>query len=346
MIMKKSFMQTLVMLLAITLTFGTVALADIPPIEDLEGMMPTVPVLVPYYGSFAGTVKEILPSNRSANAVQHVKVENENGAEAVFLLSANTYWASQGADGSFITSVEVGDEVIGYYDSSLAIPAIYPPQYGIEIMVVNLPDGMAVMVDRFNSELVSTDGTTKIMIGEHTQVLNQEGELFAGDSIAGRMLVVFHSNVMTSSMPGQTMAWAIIVMYEKIVPLPIEIGNDPIILNGEIVVEGVLIDAPAPFVNDNGVVMVPLRAIAEALGYDVEWDDATRSVMLNNTISLSIGKDYYTYARMAPIELGTAPELVNDRTFVPLNFFSEVARVNNAYAFEGQVVVDNGEKMQ
>ena len=92
--------------------------------------------------------------------------------------------------------------------------------------------------------------------------------------------------------------------------------------------------------------MVPLRAVAEALGYEVIWEGATQSVYLNNVISLTIGKDYYTRGRMAPIELGTAPELTDSRTYVPLSFFKQVIGMNNATYFEGVIEINNLETME
>ncbi len=50
--------------------------------------------------------------------------------------------------------------------------------------------------------------------------------------------------------------------------------------------------------------------------------------------------------KATPIKLDSAPELVNDRTFVPLNFFREILKMNNVYVFEAQIVVNNGEKME
>ena len=50
--------------------------------------------------------------------------------------------------------------------------------------------------------------------------------------------------------------------------------------------------------------------------------------MLNNVISLKINENYYTFGRMASIELESAPVLWGDRTFVPLSFFTEVVRAN------------------
>ena len=303
------------------------------------------PPIVEKFIPIAGTVKEILPNDRSAFAEQRIVVELKDGGESIFIISPQyprTLWASEA------TSVEPGDSVIGFVNANAPMTMIYPPQYFIEVMVVNLEEGLEVTVSRFDDELMSSDGVLQIGIGEHTRILNEEKEMFAGETIAGRLLVVFHDPIDEES-TERTAAWTIIVMYERIVPLPIGIGDDsniPLFLNGEIVVEGEIIKAPAPFVNDDGIVMVPLRAVAEALGFTVSWEEVTQSVMLNAVISLRIGYDYYTYARMAPIELGTAPELVNNFTYVPLNFFSIVARANNAYVFEGQVVVDNFEVME
>lgn len=85
------------------------------------------------------------------------------------------------------------------------------------------------------------------------------------------------------------------------------------------------------FLKSNDDVMVPLRAIAEALGYEVKWDGETRSIELNagnQWTKLYIGKDQYFFARIKPFPLGEAPEIINDRTFVPLDFFKEILKAN------------------
>ena len=111
-----------------------------------------------------------------------------------------------------------------------------------------------------------------------------------------------------------------------------------------IVVNGEEIEAPAPYITGH-VVMVPLRPIAEALEFEVIWENATRSIYLNNAISLSIGNNHYTYGRMAPIELEAAPALIDGRTYVPLSFFREVVGMNNAFFFEGVIEINNDEEM-
>lgn len=104
-------------------------------------------------------------------------------------------------------------------------------------------------------------------------------------------------------------------------------------------VNGQLIDAPEDYLNEQGVVMAPLRAIAEALGYEVTWDAASKSVRVGKAISLQVGEDQYIYARMAPIELGTAPTMVDGLTYVPLSFFTDVMRTGEVTIESDRIVI-------
>lgn len=82
----------------------------------------------------------------------------------------------------------------------------------------------------------------------------------------------------------------------------------------------------------NGNLMIPLRAVAEALGYKVEWNNEDRSAELTNKqfgMKIFIGRDSYaryttmtdTVGMTAPQTFGAAPELVNSVTFVPAKAF-------------------------
>jgi len=143
--------------------------------------------------------------------------------------------------------------------------------------------------------------------------------------------------------------------FQNIVTLPGYIGDldfdsngrppwiaAPIELNGEIVVNGEVIAAPVPTtygVHDGSVVMVPLRAVAEALGYDVLWNEELQSVQLGVAINLWIGQEEFHIGRMAPLGLQVPPTIIDNYTFVPLNFF-RIALNQNAYVFEGQIVIE------
>ena len=49
-----------------------------------------------------------------------------------------------------------------------------------------------------------------------------------------------------------------------------------------IFVNGTLLDAPGAYITDSGTTMVPLRAISEALGFQVAWDGRTQSVIITS----------------------------------------------------------------
>lgn len=75
--------------------------------------------------------------------------------------------------------------------------------------------------------------------------------------------------------------------------------------------------------------MVPLRAVSEALGYKVEWNQEQYSADVTKATVWSpvhIGKDSYSFGKIAPQTLGAAPELKQEVTFVPLSFFSEILK--------------------
>lgn len=80
-----------------------------------------------------------------------------------------------------------------------------------------------------------------------------------------------------------------------------------------------------------GYKFLPLRTVAEGLGFEVNWDDASQSVTLQRgavSAMFAIGSDSYSYLKTAPVSLGAAPTLVNgDTTYVPVQFFSDVVGV-------------------
>lgn len=75
--------------------------------------------------------------------------------------------------------------------------------------------------------------------------------------------------------------------------------------------------------------MVPLRAVAEKLGFAVAWDNGTVTVTgTQRYVELTIGVDQYfaapTQEGMAGaslFSLGCAPTLINDATYVPVGLF-------------------------
>jgi len=96
--------------------------------------------------------------------------------------------------------------------------------------------------------------------------------------------------------------------------------------NGQITVNEEAIEAPASYVNNEGFLMVPVAYIAKALDYTIVGDGA--DIVIGRGIIFTLGEDSYYNGRMAPMELGAAPELIDGVLFVPLNFFAWVLDYN------------------
>lgn len=81
----------------------------------------------------------------------------------------------------------------------------------------------------------------------------------------------------------------------------------------------------------NDKFMIPVRAVAENLGFTVTWDEEKQGVKLDNgevNTVLYIGEDTYYMASSvaigmsAPTPLGAAPELKDSTTYVPAELFN------------------------
>ncbi len=93
----------------------------------------------------------------------------------------------------------------------------------------------------------------------------------------------------------------------------------------QIYVNDILLDKTTKTVGDSQ--FLPLRAICEALGFTVEWIEESRTIEIVNLpmyITCSPDRDGYTFAKTAPMLLGSAPTLIDDVTYVPQNFVDEI----------------------
>lgn len=275
--------------------------------------------------SFTGAVKEI-NDYTAIEGSKIVFVESEEGGIANLIISKDTYIVGN-------EEIAIGDTVTGYYDANAPMIMIYPPQYNIEVVNIENQD-QNVKFDKFDENLISSDNSLKLNVYEDTEIISQDGKAYEGE-ITDKNLVVIYG-VSTRSIPAQTTPFKIIVIEDSNVDSEeietedyIEIGEEISEENKVIAKKEIIANAPLAYTNDEDTVMLPLRAIAETLGYDVKWDNATKSVIIGKGISLTIGVDNYNYMKTAPIQLGTSPEIVGGRTFVPESFFKEVMRIND-----------------
>ena len=75
----------------------------------------------------------------------------------------------------------------------------------------------------------------------------------------------------------------------------------------------------------NGRTLVPLRALAEETGFEVSYNEETKEINITNKdkiISFKIGEEK-AYKNGEEIILEAPPEIINNRTLVPLRAISD-----------------------
>ena len=92
-----------------------------------------------------------------------------------------------------------------------------------------------------------------------------------------------------------------------------------------VLVDGKAVEFDQPPVIENDRTLVPMRAIFEALGAEVEWDDATKSVTSKKgekSVKLSINSDIMV-TDAGEKKLDMPAKIINDRTMIPVRAVSE-----------------------
>lgn len=81
-----------------------------------------------------------------------------------------------------------------------------------------------------------------------------------------------------------------------------------------------------PFIDANDRTMVPLRAVADAMSLDVNWDAAAREATFTNgskTIYFPIDSTTARTGDGRTIQMDTAAVIANDRTYAPIRYLAE-----------------------
>lgn len=298
--------------------------------------------------SHTGIVQEIRPyydgQNRPVPGRNYILIETETGSQINFFTDEESHWLSE-------EEVAVGDTLTGFYNAALPVIMIYPPQYHAVVIGANLPQEQFIKVGRFDENLLSIDGELKLNLGEDTEIIWPEGEEGDADQLANRLLAVIYGPA-TKSLPPQTTPDTIFVLKEK-ASLPWDDEDKDYleeiyreIPHYEYLINDERISAPPAYVDGEGQIMLPLRAIAQALGHTVHWESGSGQISINHHLMLAPGKDSYPAPNGQALSLGAGPDIRQGITYVPMKFFSQILGMNNAYAFEGQIVIDNHEKME
>ncbi|MDY3971840.1 MAG: copper amine oxidase N-terminal domain-containing protein [Clostridia bacterium] len=307
------------------------------PVSE-EGENIGAPVSIPSYISNTVTVTEV-GEGKIATTLNKEDAENPENTVNYTILENTLVFNSKG-EKKEVKDIEKDADITVFTNSYSPAPLIMPPQYQADVIIINDGEEIgSVNVDTYIADgerLINAANSLVLNIGETTEIVDKDGKEVKADELKNKDLVVFYT-ITTRSIPAQTTPEKVVVLGENETalaqiaaaqnvtaetptPAPVE---TPEISSATAVVVGN--KTVTNIYSKDDVLMVPLREIAEELGFTVEWDGNLRAVILNGGMySLKIGENSYVKGKMMPVELKAAPEIKDDLTYVPVEYFTEV----------------------
>ena len=234
-----------------------------------------------------------------------------------------------------------GSKITVFTGSYEPTPLILPVQYTANVIIINGDKEGNVNVDTY---LADEEGYTNaannlnIAAADDTKIVDKDEKEYKGDLDKNDLIVFYGAS--TKSIPAQTTPTKVVVLGENEIALkqieaaknatPAPTASPKVTEAPQVSYAGLVNvvigdkNVSDVYAKDN-TTMVPLREVAEAAGFTVTWDAENRAVILNDGVySLKIGENSYVKGKMMPLTLSAAPEIVNDLTYVPAEFFAEV----------------------
>lgn len=234
-----------------------------------------------------------------------------------------------------------GSKITVFTGSYEPTPLILPVQYTANVIIINGDKEGNVNVDTY---LADEEGYTNaannlnIAAADDTKIVDKDEKEYKGDLDKNDLIVFYGAS--TKSIPAQTTPTKVVVLGKNEIALkqieaaknatPAPTASPKVTEAPQVSYAGLVNvvigdkNVSDVYAKDN-TTMVPLREVAEAAGFTVTWDAENRAVILNDGVySLKIGENSYVKGKMMPLTLSAAPEIVNDLTYVPAEFFAEV----------------------
>lgn len=114
-----------------------------------------------------------------------------------------------------------------------------------------------------------------------------------------------------------------------------------------VIMDGTPLSFDVPPAVEQGRTLVPLRAIFEAMGSDIIWDNQTQTVTAakaNTQIRLQIGTRT-AYRNGLPVSLDVPAIVINSRTLVPLRFIGEALGAQVMWVGSTNTVIINSKEI-
>ncbi|MEK4386177.1 copper amine oxidase N-terminal domain-containing protein [Solibacillus sp. FSL W7-1464] len=210
--------------------------------------------------------------------------------------------------------LKIGDMISLSIYADQPMILIYPPQYAPSVVIVEKDDtANSVKVAQFDENFLSDDGELKLHLDEKSVIINAKGKKVPAKELKNYNAIVFYGPT-TKSIPAQAAP-------EKIVVFPK--------LEEEAVNSGIASEIREIIGEDykevDGKVMVPLRIIAEELGFKVAAT-GNGAIISKGALSYTITRGEKTYGHNRALKyFDVAPALLEkNKTYVEYDFVKEL----------------------
>ena len=150
------------------------------------------------YEPIIGTILNMTRGNDCCS--QTMSLRTENGI-VNFMIGPETHVIDN-------RPLRAGLRVAAFYDASLPVPLIFPPQYQAQIVAVLMRDEQ-IMLNEFDRNLTARDGSLQLNRARNTNIETLNGQNVSCNP-AGRTLLVYYTAT-TRSIPPQTTPRRVVV---------------------------------------------------------------------------------------------------------------------------------------
>lgn len=277
---------------------------------------------------YYGEVKDILTDEEGT--ITGLRMDSPKSGEYVMKLSGETYWIDSGErTASDPATLKVGERLYVYH-SAVSTRSL-PPQSAAYVIVRNVPQDIgcaryheveAVEETDKGVRITTDNGGLILFLGQNTTLLTYSGDApeNPADIPVGSHIMAWYQ-VVLESFPGQAHPGHIMTL-EAPATYTLTVSGQELDLSGL---------PKAPY-EEEGVLMVPLRLIGEALGYTVDWDPESgaitvdddyiqKAILFDGTAAVSFEGHLKAIDMTHPWENDAPTACYEGCTYVPLTFF-------------------------
>lgn len=250
-----------------------------------------------------------------------IEVETDNGENKIYTYSIKTIFVD-GSTGEIVSpeSIKKNDNIIVYHApmQTFSIPPQSPAyaiftnvEQGIGSFFVEVSDVKATKNGYIIEEI---SGKYNISINKETPISSYPTKnIVSMEDIEIGDRILFNTDILSASIPAVANPTNIILIKSS--------NNEKENILNHIILKNNITEQEI-----DGIKMLPLRIIAENLGYIVDWNNDTKSIIISKdakSYTMTIDNDIYGYNK-AITTYESAPKLINGLTYVPIDFIKDI----------------------